>query len=67
MQAACESHGVLLMEAFAYRHSPLSRTIETLLQSGQIGDIRLIDSRLVRQFVVRSWVPQNRNGFRSRV
>lgn len=44
MQAACESHGVLLMEAFAYRHSPLSRTIETLLQSGQIGDIRLIET-----------------------
>ncbi|MDD2457392.1 MAG: Gfo/Idh/MocA family oxidoreductase [Eubacteriales bacterium] len=44
MQAACDANGVLLMEAFAYRHSPLTRTIETLIQSGQIGDIRLIEA-----------------------
>jgi len=44
MQAACDANGVLLMEAFAYRHSPLTRTIESLVQSGQIGDIRLIEA-----------------------
>jgi len=44
MQAVCDANGVLLMEAFAYRHSPLSRTIETLIQSGQIGDVRLIEA-----------------------
>ncbi len=44
MQAACDANGILLMEAFAYRHSPLTRTIETLIQSGQIGDLRLIEA-----------------------
>lgn len=44
MQAACARNQVLLMEAFAYRHSPLTQQVETLLQAGRIGEIRMIEA-----------------------
>jgi predicted dehydrogenase len=44
MFAASRENGVLLMEAFAYRHSPLPMKVKSLIDAGTIGDIKLIDS-----------------------
>lgn len=44
MQAACRAAGVHLMEAFAYRHSPLTREVKRLVDSGAIGALRSIEA-----------------------
>jgi xylose dehydrogenase (NAD/NADP) len=44
MKAVAEENGVLLMEAFAYRHSPLTLKIKDLVDSGVIGKPKLIES-----------------------
>jgi predicted dehydrogenase len=44
MKKACEKNGVLLMEAFAYRQSPLTKKVKELVESGIIGKIRMIDA-----------------------
>ena len=42
MTAACRARGVLLMEAFMWRFQPRVEAIRKLIDSGAIGDIRLI-------------------------
>lgn len=44
MIEAADANGVVLMEAFAYLHSPLIRAIKKELDSGVIGDILYMDS-----------------------
>lgn len=44
MKEACEKNGVLLMEAFAYRHSPLTLKVKSLVDSGTIGTLKFIES-----------------------
>ncbi len=44
MQAVAKENGVVLMEAFAYLHSPLMAALKQELDSGVIGEIRYIDS-----------------------
>lgn len=44
MKAACEKNGVHLMEAFAFRHSPLTFKVKELADSGIIGKMKLIES-----------------------
>jgi xylose dehydrogenase (NAD/NADP) len=44
MVEASEQAGVLLAEAFMYRHHPRYAQIQTVLQSGEIGEIRGIHS-----------------------
>jgi predicted dehydrogenase len=44
MVAHCRSRGVLLMEAFMWRHQPRTRQLQALLAAGAIGAIRLIRS-----------------------
>ncbi len=44
MQKACDENKVLLMEAFAYLHSPLTKFVKVKADSGLIGDIRFIDA-----------------------
>lgn len=44
MKAAAEKNGVLLMEAFAYRHSPLTLKVKELVEKGTIGKPKLIES-----------------------
>jgi len=41
---ACEQHGVLLMEAFMYRFHPQTQRVLELVDSGLIGEPRLIRS-----------------------
>ena len=44
MQAACDKNGVYLMEAFAYRQSPLTRKVKEIIDSGILGNLKLIES-----------------------
>ena len=47
MFRTAEENGVLLMEAFAYLHSPFVRAIKAELDSGVIGDIRYFESAFI--------------------
>ena len=41
---ACTKNGVLLMEAFPYRHSPLTHKVKSLVDSGEIGKLKFIEA-----------------------
>lgn len=43
---AAETAGLVLMEAFMYRHHPQTAALQRLVQSGAIGELRLIRSFL---------------------
>ncbi|MDO4490304.1 MAG: Gfo/Idh/MocA family oxidoreductase [Lachnospiraceae bacterium] len=43
--AAAKENGVLLMEAFAYLHSPLQLEIRDVVRSGKLGDILYMESQ----------------------
>ena len=47
MFQAAEENGVLLMEAFAYLHSPFVQAVKAELESGTIGDIRYYESAFI--------------------
>ena len=40
----CRARGVLLMEAFMWRHQPRSLELRRLIRAGAIGELRLIRS-----------------------
>ncbi len=44
MKEICDKNGVLLMEAFAYRHSPLTLKVKELVDNGTIGRIKFMES-----------------------
>ena len=44
MVAACRDEGVLLMEAFMYRHNPQTRRLVELVRDGAVGRLRLVRS-----------------------
>jgi xylose dehydrogenase (NAD/NADP) len=44
MKAAADENGVLLMEAFAYRHSPLTEKVKELVDAGTVGRVRFMES-----------------------
>lgn len=44
MREVCEKNGVLLMEAFAYRHSPLTLKAKSLVEEGAIGKLKFIEA-----------------------
>jgi xylose dehydrogenase (NAD/NADP) len=44
MVDACRSHGVILMEAFMWRHQPRTAHIREIVRQGDIGELRLIRS-----------------------
>jgi predicted dehydrogenase len=46
MAEACNQAGVLLMEAYMYRHHPQWYHVRDRLYGGQIGDLRLIQAHL---------------------
>ena len=47
MQSAARENGVLLMEAFAYLHSPLIDAIRAELLQGTIGEVRYLENAFV--------------------
>jgi predicted dehydrogenase len=42
MVAACREAGVILQEAFMWRHHPRTKRVKELLAAGTVGDLRLI-------------------------
>ncbi len=44
MKEVCDKNSVLLMEAFAYRHSPLTIKVKELVDMGTIGRIKFMES-----------------------
>ena len=44
---ACEDAGVILMEAFAYLHSPLMQKLKLQIEEGLIGDVNFIESTFI--------------------
>ena len=47
MFACADENGVILMEAYAYLHSPLMAAIKQELKSGVIGDVRYMESQFI--------------------
>ena len=47
MFRAAEENGVLLMEAFAYQHSPVVAAIKAEIDAGAVGEVRWIDSAFI--------------------
>ena len=47
MFACAKENGVLLMEAFAYLHSPLMAALKKEIQSGAIGDVLYLESQFI--------------------
>ena len=47
MFRAAEENGVLLMEAFAYLHSPFVKAVKAELDAGVIGEIRYMESAFI--------------------
>jgi len=60
--AKAKEKGVVLMEAFAYLHSPYVDALKAELDSGVIGDIKYIESA----FMVQSCEPDNIRMFKSK-
>lgn len=44
MMEAAQKNSVLLMEAFAYRQSPLTKMVKSLVEEGEIGKVKFIES-----------------------
>ncbi|MBS0265584.1 MAG: Gfo/Idh/MocA family oxidoreductase [Planctomycetes bacterium] len=42
MAAGCRQAGIVLQEAFMWRHHPRTKQVKSLLQAGEIGELRLI-------------------------
>lgn len=57
MFAAAKKHGVLLEEAYAYRHAQLVKKVKEIVDSGVIGKIRYLESK-------HSTYDTNREGIR---
>ena len=49
MFAAARENGVLLMEAFAYLHSPYIAKLKSIVENGEIGRVDYIDTAFVTQ------------------
>ena len=47
MFRAAEENGVLLMEAFAYLHSPFVQAVKAELEAGAVGDVRYVESAFI--------------------
>ena len=63
MFAAAKAHGVLLEEAYAYRHAQLAQKVKEIVDSGAIGRIRYIESKHSTYDTNRSGIRyQNGNG-----
>ena len=49
MYAAARENGVILMEAYAYLHSPYVQALKDIISSGEIGDVDYIDTAFLTQ------------------
>lgn len=46
MFAYCRERGVLLMEAFSYRHAPLVQKVKQIVDAGTIGKVKYMEAQL---------------------
>jgi len=46
MKEACERNGVILMEGYAYRHSPVTLKLKELIEQNAVGKVKLIETYL---------------------
>lgn len=44
MVDVCHKENVILMEAFAYLHSPLIKEVKNIMKSGEIGEVKFIET-----------------------
>jgi len=58
---AAKRNGVLLMEAFAYRHSPLTKKVKELVEEGTVGKIIFIDSHFCFRLKNRADIRLNKD------
>ncbi|WP_026834871.1 Gfo/Idh/MocA family protein [Eubacterium xylanophilum] len=49
MYALAKEHGVVLMEAYAYLHSPYIKALKKIVSSGELGDIKYIETAFLTQ------------------
>ena len=63
MVAQCRASGVLLMEAFMWRHQPRVEALRKLVADGAIGDLRLISASFSFPIDLSDWrLDANRGG-----
>jgi len=63
MARHCESRGVILMEAFMWRHQTRTLALLDILSEGQIGDLRLVRSSFSFPIDAGDWrLASNRGG-----
>jgi predicted dehydrogenase len=55
MAAGCRQAGVLLQEAFMWRHHPRTKRVKELLAAGTIGDLRLLCAHFSFDIVPGDW------------
>ena len=48
----CNENKVILMEAFAYLHSPIIKRNKASCKNGEIGDITFIEATLCHQLLL---------------
>lgn len=61
MYAICEENGVLLMEAFAFRHAPLVQKVKAVIESGAIGKVKYVESHLTDLLTDMGNIRMNQN------
>ena len=61
MYEICEEAGVLLMEAFAFRHAPLVQKVKEVIDEGKIGKIKYIESHLTDVLTDMGNIRMNKN------
>lgn len=61
MYEICEAEGVLLMEAFAYRHAPLIQKVKELLDAGAVGKVKYLESHLTDLLTDMGNIRMNKN------
>lgn len=65
MFEACEKNGVLLMEAYAYRVSPLVQKVKSLIDEGAVGKVKYIETvhtnRVTNKTGIRFQIPGGGN------
>lgn len=54
MNEAADRNGILLMEAFAYRHSPITKKVKSLIEEGTIGKLKFVESHFTFNLENRS-------------
>jgi predicted dehydrogenase len=62
MVERCQSRGVILMEAFMWRHQPRTLSVLQLVREGAIGELRLIRSSFSFPIAPNDWRLDHRRG-----